>query len=181
MNDPRIKFHIGNIAEHHADVLVNASNTVLQLGTGVSGAIRRAAAPELQEEMHRYAPIPWGSVAITEPYGLPCSYLFHAAVIDRNHVTGPAVLRACLANVFLRADELGVKSIALPALGTGAGGLDVRDCGAISIAMANDFLREHPVFAKVTFCFIHDENRREFFGNVEAGEDTTTGDVVFDV
>lgn len=180
MSVPRIRFHIGDIAHHRADVIVNASNTVLVLGSGVSAAIRKAAAPELQEEMYRSAPLPWGQVAVTEPFGLPASYLFHAAVIDRNRTTGPAVVRACLANVFLRAEELGVRSIALPALGTGAGGLDLRECGRISLAMAEEFLREHPDVEKVTFCFLHDAARREFFGEREdAGEDTTTGDVVF--
>jgi O-acetyl-ADP-ribose deacetylase (regulator of RNase III) len=181
MNDSRLRFHVGNIALHRADVIVNPSNTVLQLGTGVSGAIRRAAAPELQEEMYRYAPIGWGTVAVTEPFGLPCSYLFHAAVIDRNRTAGPGVIRACLANMFLRAEELGIQSIALPALGTGSGGIDLATSGRISLMMTIDFLREHPDVRKVTFCFLQEASVAEFFGkSKEVGEDTTSGDVFGD-
>ena len=129
--------------------------------------------------MYRYAPIPWGSVAVTEPFGLPCTYLFHAAVIDRNRTTGPAVVRACLANVFLRAEELGARSLAVPALGTGAGGLDLAECGRISLPMAFDFLRDHPEVEKLSFCFLEEETMREFFGRAEVDEDTTTGDLPF--
>jgi O-acetyl-ADP-ribose deacetylase len=164
MSEPRLAWHIGNIAAFRADVIVNASNTVLQLGTGVSGAIRRAASPELQTEMHRHAPIPWGGVAVTEPYGLPCSYLFHAAVIDRDRSVGPAVVRACLANVFLRAAEVGAASLALPALGAGAGGLDPAISGEITVPMVRDFLREHPKVRRVTFCFLDEDKAFEFYG-----------------
>ncbi len=119
---------VHDITDVRADAIVNASNTRLLLGGGVSRAIRRAAGPGLQDEMSAAAPISPGQVVVTGAHGLPnTKWILHAATASGNaEVIARAVrevLRTCAA--------LRLGSVAIPALGTGTGGLDVGRCAAI--------------------------------------------------
>jgi O-acetyl-ADP-ribose deacetylase (regulator of RNase III) len=119
----------GDIRHFRGDYVVNPSNTILQLGSGVSGVLRRMC-PALQEEMNNYiekhgflAP---GDIAITV---YPCDeykYTIHAAVMDyRKGVlqvmpTYERIEKICK-NIINSIKE---GLIITPLLGTGVGGLD---------------------------------------------------------
>lgn len=108
-----------------ADAIVNASNTRLILGSGVSGAIRRAANSTLQSELAAIGDnrsLQPGDVIITASHGLPnTDWLLHAATANGAPQTIRRALRSCLQI----AESRGFRSLAIPALGTGTGGLSV--------------------------------------------------------
>lgn len=72
----------GNIATRQVDGVVNASNTALKLGSGVSGAFRVQCGPALQEEPDALAPIGHGEAVETEMGGRPYRYILLAAIWD---------------------------------------------------------------------------------------------------
>lgn len=58
----------GDIAQQEADALVNAAGTSLKMGSGVAGALRRGAGPEINEEAVSKGPVELGCVAVTDEY-----------------------------------------------------------------------------------------------------------------
>jgi O-acetyl-ADP-ribose deacetylase (regulator of RNase III) len=125
----------GNIANQRADALVNAAGTSLRMGSGVAGALRRAAGDELNQEAVRKGPVRLGEVAVTDAYLLDADYVIHAAAMP-HHGSGEATersIRDATRNALEAADELGCESIVVPALGCGVAGFPL-DEGARLIA-----------------------------------------------
>ncbi|WP_418285684.1 macro domain-containing protein [Halorubrum sp. DTA46] len=116
----------GDIAEQEADALVNAAGTSLRMGSGVAGALRRAANGPINEEAMSNGPIDLGGVAVTDAYDLDAEYVIHAAAMPHygdGRATADSVRRATR-NALAAADERECESLVVPVLGTGAAGLD---------------------------------------------------------
>jgi O-acetyl-ADP-ribose deacetylase len=110
----------GSILDLAADALVNASNTQLVLGSGISGALRRACGPELQEAMSRIGGVAHDAYVVTPAFE-------HDKVREIIHVPSvsgsePAISKA-YENVLRRAVEAGHSRVLVPALGAGVGGM----------------------------------------------------------
>jgi O-acetyl-ADP-ribose deacetylase (regulator of RNase III) len=131
----RIRILQGDLVAQDADAIVNAANNDLQLGGGVAGAIRRKGGPAIQEECDRIGPIPLGEAAVTSAGGgnLKARYVIHAASMRLGEPTSEANLRASTRNSLLRAKELGIRSIAFPAVGTGIAGFPMRRCAEVML------------------------------------------------
>lgn len=118
----------GDIAEQSADVLVNAAGTSLQMGSGVAGALRRTGGQELNKEAMSNGPVDLGEVAVTDAYNLDAEWVIHAAAMPHygdGQATEESIVNATR-NTLEKADELGAKSLVLPALGCGVAGFDLR-------------------------------------------------------
>ncbi|MBX0298045.1 macro domain-containing protein [Haloarcula nitratireducens] len=116
----------GDIASQQADALVNAAGTSLQMGSGVAGALRRAANGPINEEAVSEGPVDLGEVAVTDAYDLHADYVIHAAAMPHygDGRATPGSIRTATQNALEQADELGCTSLVLPILGTGAAGFD---------------------------------------------------------
>jgi O-acetyl-ADP-ribose deacetylase (regulator of RNase III) len=137
-----VELQTGDIIAVRADAVVNASNTLLRLGAGVSGALRRACGPGLQAEMSTKAPIEPGGLARTGAYDLVnVRCILHVATASG----GADVVHRALANVLVHAAAQTLDSVATPALGTGTGGLAIERCAAIF----RDVLAEHAATAEL--------------------------------
>ena len=123
----------GDIAHQDADAIVNAANNHLWMGAGVAGAIKRAAGQEIEREAVAKGPIPIGEAAVTGASRLKARYVIHAAVMGRDLRTDADKIRQATQNSLRRADELALKSIAFPALGTGVGGFSLEECARIML------------------------------------------------
>jgi O-acetyl-ADP-ribose deacetylase (regulator of RNase III) len=129
----------GDIASQSADALVNAAGTSLQMGSGVAGALRRAANGPINEEAVSKGPVELGEVAVTDAYDLDAEHVIHAAAMPHygdGRATTESIREATL-NALERADELGCESLVIPVLGTGAAGYSFEDgartvCDAIA-------------------------------------------------
>jgi O-acetyl-ADP-ribose deacetylase len=125
----------GDILAMPVDAVVNASNRMLRLGAGVSGAVARAARPSLQMELTRRAGrdglLP-GAGILTGPHGIAGL----GGIIHVNAVSGaPDVVRRAAQAALRLAEESGYASVAIPLLGTGTGGLTV-EAGLQALAEA---------------------------------------------
>jgi O-acetyl-ADP-ribose deacetylase (regulator of RNase III) len=114
----------GDIATERADALVNAAGTSLRMGSGVAGALRRAANGPINEEAVSEGPVELGEVAVTDAYDLDAAYVIHAAAMPHygDGQATEASIRDATRNSLDRAVELGCESLVLPVLGTGAAG-----------------------------------------------------------
>ena len=131
LNSTQVVLMMGDITETPVDAIVNAANTELKLGGGVSGTIREAAGGELQYELPRLAasgPIAPGDVVVTQSYGIRSTrYILHAAT----SLGTEDVVRRGIRNALRTCDAKGLRSVAFPALGAGSGGLPIGRCARL--------------------------------------------------
>lgn len=113
----------GDITQQDVDAVVNAANAQLAPGGGVAGAIHRAAGPELWEACRPLGGCGVGEAKVTDGFGLPARWIVHTVgpVYGRDEPSAE-LLAASYRNSLAAADDLGARSIAFPALSTGAFG-----------------------------------------------------------
>jgi len=129
----KIRVLRGDLTDQDTDAIVNAANNDLQLGGGVAGAIRRKGGPDLQIACDRIGPIPLGEAAVTPGGHLRARWVIHAASMRLGEPTSEANLRLSTRNSLLRAKEKGLRSLALPAIGTGIAGFPMRRCAEVML------------------------------------------------
>jgi O-acetyl-ADP-ribose deacetylase len=122
---------VGDLVEQSVDAIVNAANNDLVLGGGVAGAIRRRGGPSIQQECDAHGPIRVGEAAITGGGDLPAHHVIHAASMSLGGRTSEESLRSSMRHVFRLASEHGVRTIAIPAVGTGIAGFPLDECARV--------------------------------------------------
>lgn len=110
---------LGDLTEERVDAIVNAANSRLIHGGGLAGAIVRRGGRSIQEESDRVAPVPVGGAAVTGAGNLPSRWVIHAVGPRWGEGMEESKLRSAVASSLDRAAELGVVSLALPAISTG--------------------------------------------------------------
>lgn len=146
---------VGRIETLALDAIVNAANRQLRPGTGVDGAIRAAAGPELTEHTSRLEPLEDGGVVLTPGFALPARHIIHtAAPVWSAGEEGVRVagLARCYMGAIALAQEHALASIAFPCLGTGNFGWPRGFACAIAIAACEQALSKAPGVTRVVFC-----------------------------
>ncbi|MBW3596619.1 MAG: O-acetyl-ADP-ribose deacetylase [Planctomycetes bacterium] len=145
----RIELLVGNIVEQDVDAIVNAANTTLEGGGGVDGAIHRAAGPSLLEEclkLPQYEPgrrCPTGECRVTGGGNLKARYVIHAVgpvYNDRSAEKAREQLRQVHRNSLQAAAEHDCRSIAFPAISTGAYRFPIEEAAPIALGVVREFL-----------------------------------------
>jgi O-acetyl-ADP-ribose deacetylase (regulator of RNase III) len=152
----RIEVVEGDITKLRVDAIVNAANTTLLGGGGVDGAIHRAAGPMLLEECRTLGGCPTGEARITRGYNLPAKHVIHTVgPVWRGGARGEDdLLASCYRNSLALAVSSGVRTVAFPAISTGAYGFPMERAAKIAVREVREFLRNNPAIATVTFvCF----------------------------
>jgi O-acetyl-ADP-ribose deacetylase len=155
------------------DAIANAANTRLMHGGGVAGAIARAGGPDVQRESDERAPIGLGEAVETTAGDMPCRWVIHAATMELGGPTSADIIRRATASTLTRADELGAKSLALVAFGTGVGGFPVEEAARIEVEEVRRHLDAGSSLERVVFCVRGDE-AREAFEQALGQSDSTT-------
>src|SRR5258708_139011 len=140
MPAPRIVIISGDLVEQDVDAIVNAANNDLVLGAGVAGAIRRRGGAAIQQECDAKGPIRVGEAAITGAGDLPARFVIHAARMSLGGVTTSHALRSSMEHALRLARENGVRSIAIPAVGTGIARFPMDECAIVMAGALRDAL-----------------------------------------
>ncbi|WP_126451398.1 macro domain-containing protein [Sulfodiicoccus acidiphilus] len=152
----------GDITALEVDVIVNAANSYLEHGGGVALAISEKGGPRIQREsteyVRKHGPVPAGSVAVTSAGRLRAKYVVHA-VGPIYGVEGDDKLESAVRNSILKAMELGAKSVALPAISTGAYGYPYERCALLTARVLREF-REAGL--RIVVCIYTDEGFEVF-------------------
>ncbi|MGB9813980.1 MAG: macro domain-containing protein [Thermovenabulum sp.] len=130
-----MKAVVGDITKAAADVIVNAANGIGPMGGGVALAIKKAGGKIIEEEAievcKKMDPKP-GDVYITTAGNLNAKYVFHAVTMkypaEKSNIE---IVRKCLDNLLKKAREMKVKSMVIPALATGVGGVPKREVAEV--------------------------------------------------
>ena len=156
-----IKVAKGDITKFSVGAVVNAANPSLLGGGGVDGAIHRAAGPELLEECKMLGGCKTGEAKLTKGYNLPAKYVIHTVgpVNGRESGHEAVLLVNCYENCLKLAKENGIRSIAFPAISTGAYGYPKPDAAQIAIKTVKDFCAQNPdSFNEIVFALFDDQN-----------------------
>ncbi|HET9242953.1 MAG TPA: macro domain-containing protein [Gaiella sp.] len=124
----------GDIARLEVDAIANAANDHLWMGAGVAGAIKKAGGEEIEREAVGKGPIDLGDAVATGAGRLPAQHVIHGAVMGQDLRTDACLVERTTRRCLEVAEELGCRSLALPAFGTGVGGLPLADCAEIMVA-----------------------------------------------
>jgi O-acetyl-ADP-ribose deacetylase (regulator of RNase III) len=144
------------------DAIANAANTDLAHGGGVAGAISRAGGPDVQRESDAKAPVGLGEAVETSAGEMPSRWVIHAATMHLGGPTSADIIRRATAATLDRADELGARSLALVAFGTGVGGFPLEEAARIEVEEVRAHLDRGSRLVRIVFA-VHGEAARAAF------------------
>ena len=154
-----------DVTKLEVDAIANAANTQLRHGGGVAGAISRAGGPEVQRESDEKAPIGLGEAVETTAGEMPARWVIHAATMELGGPTSAEIIEQATRSTLAKAEELGCRSLALVAFGTGVGGFPLDEAARLMVGA----VREHEArsLERVVFAVHGDEAEQAFRAAVE--------------
>ena len=135
----RLEVFEGDISLLEVDAIANAANDRLWMGAGVAGAIKRAGGEVIEEEAVSLGPIEVGEAVATGAGRLKARHVIHGAVMGQDLTTNADLVRRTTRRCLEVAEDLGARSLALPAFGTGVGGLPLDECARAMVAEVRSF------------------------------------------
>jgi O-acetyl-ADP-ribose deacetylase (regulator of RNase III) len=130
----------GDLTTQHVDAIVNAANSTMLGGGGVDGAIHRAGGPSILAECKAIRRttfpegLPTGRAVATGGGDLPARWVIHTVGPVYAASADPAgELASCHTESLRVADELGARTVAFPAISTGAFGYPIQEAAAVAV------------------------------------------------
>jgi O-acetyl-ADP-ribose deacetylase len=150
-----IELVLGDITEQDVDAIVNAANPTLLGGGGVDGAIHRAGGPAILEECRELGGCEPGDAKATAAGNLPARHVLHAVgpIWRGGSEDEAALLASCHRRAIELADEHACRSVAFPAISTGAYGYPVELAAPVAIRATQEALATHPSVELARFVF----------------------------
>lgn len=132
----------GDITKLSIEAIVNPANSLMVMGGGVAGAIKRAAGDMVEKEALKYAPVPVGLAIATSAGKLTnIKYVIHAPTMEKPAMrTNVDKVRKAVRAALSKARELGVSEIAFPGMGTGVGSLSYSVAAEAMVNEIKEFL-----------------------------------------
>ena len=164
---PRMELEVveGDITALDVDAIANAANDRLWMGAGVAGAIKRAGGEEIEREAVAKGPIALGEAVATGGGRLSARHVIHGAVMGQDLRTSAELVRQTTRSCLEVADQLGCRSLGLPAFGTGVGGFPLDECARLMVAEAQAF--EPHALERVVFAVYGRDAERAFSGALD--------------
>jgi len=156
-----------DITELNTDAIVNAANSRLQHGAGVAGAIVNKGGYVIQRESDKLRFCPVGNAVITTAGKLKAKYVIHAVGPVNGEDNEDAKLKSATINALKLADKHKLKSIAFPAISTGAFGFPKDRCANIMLNAVVEYANEDTSLEKIVFCLYGNETFRIFKDTLE--------------
>lgn len=143
----------GDITQQDTEAIVNAANRTLLGGGGVDGAIHWAAGPELLAECRTLGGCDTGDAVITQGYKLKAQYVIHTVgpVYQGPNPSTERLLESAYRKSLEVALAKGIRSVAFPAISTGAYGYPLGEAASVALRTVIGFLQAHPEIKLVRF------------------------------
>lgn len=138
----------GDLTQESVDAIVNAANARLQHGGGVAAAISRRGGPQIQAEsdawVRQHGPVTHADPAYTRAGSLACRYVIHAVGPVWGEGDEDEKLAAAVHGSLRVADQLAVRSIALPAISTGIFGFPMARAAGVILSAILEYFNQNP-------------------------------------
>ncbi len=127
----------GDITKQGVHAIVNPANSMLVMGGGVAGAIKRAGGREIEDEAVKKAPVPVGKAVATGAGRLSARHVIHAPTMERPAMRiGVKNVELAMRGALECAKRLAILSVAFPGMGTGVGGVSLDEAAAAMVEEA---------------------------------------------
>lgn len=164
---------LGDITEQDVDAIVNAANSSLMGGAGVDGAIHSKGGPSILEECKRIREeefpdgLPTGEAVITTAGDLPAKHVIHTVgpIFGQHDGEEERLLAECYRNSLLLAAKHGLKTIAFPAISTGAYGYPKTEAAKIASTTVREFIHGGSSIEVVRLVFFGQEDMLAFLNS----------------
>jgi O-acetyl-ADP-ribose deacetylase len=150
-----IELVVGDITDQEVDAIVNAANSTLLGGGGVDGAIHRAGGPSILDECRDLGGCPTGEVKATRAGALRARHVLHAVgpVWRGGEANEAKLLASCYRRAVELAAQLHDRTVAFPAISTGAYGYPLELAAPVAIQATREAMRAHPDVELARFVF----------------------------
>ncbi len=169
MPGARVRLVRGDITGLDVEAVVNPANGRLWMGAGVAGAIKRRGGEEIERQAVAQGPLPVGETAVTGGGSLRARYVIHAVTVDEELRASAEGVRLATANALRRCAELGVRSVAFPALGTGVGRLPFGEAARAMLGAIRDHVRAQPLPGSILIGVLDGDGWRQFHHVLHGG------------
>jgi len=165
----KIEVVVGNIVmQPDIDAIVNSANANLRLESGVAGAIHKAAGPELEKFCQPFAPLELGAALITPGFNLANPWVIHVRSAHYINNTEPErYLAFALISMLSTAKDNGIRSLALPAIGTGVFKFPPMLAARITAKALSEFDKKSDAIDLVRICVVSEEMRKLYQSAIE--------------
>ncbi|RLI46812.1 macro domain-containing protein [Candidatus Bathyarchaeota archaeon] len=164
----KITVTTGDITKQKADAIVNPANSRLIMGGGAAGAIKRAGGKEIEDEAIKKAPVPVGKAIATGAGRLEAKYVIHAPTMKMPAMRIDAEnVKLAMKGALECAEQLGIKSIVFPGMGTGVGGLQLEEAAVIMVKATKKHIDDGTCLKEIVFVGFRDELTNAFKKAVE--------------
>jgi O-acetyl-ADP-ribose deacetylase (regulator of RNase III) len=145
-----------------ADAIVNAANSSLLGGGGVDGAIHHAAGPRLLKATRMIGGCPTGQARLTPGFDLPAKWVIHTVgpVWQGGHAGEDEILASCYRESLKLAVSVEARTVAFPAISTGAYGFPMERAARIAIDEIGANLDQFPQIERVLIAVRGEEAMR---------------------
>lgn len=167
----RHRIVVADITTLRVDAIVNAANETLLGGSGVDGAIHRAAGPDLLAECRVLGGCPTGGARLTRGHRLPARWVIHTVgpVWGGGARGEDELLASCYRASLELARDAGAQTIAFPAISTGAYGFPKARAASIALATTLAWQARTGAALLVTFCCFSEADARIYRAAPESG------------
>ncbi|UCE18806.1 MAG: macro domain-containing protein [Gemmatimonadota bacterium] len=141
----------GDITEVDVEALVTPANNHLWMGGGVAGIVKSKGGEGIEKEAVKQGPVKIGSAVMTTGGALKVRHVIHAAAMGQDLKASEESIRTSTQAGLRLAEEKGIRSLALPAIATGAGGFSPYVCAKIMLEETIEFLTNTQTVRQILF------------------------------
>lgn len=159
----RLKIVTGDITKMKVDAIVNPANSLMFMGGGVAGAIKRSGGAEIETEALKKAPVKVGKAIDTKAGRLSAKFVIHTPTMAR-----PAMqinkknIELAMQGALRCAYSLKISSLAFSGLGTGVGGISMETAANIMMQKTKSHIDELTMLKEVIFVGYRIDAAKEF-------------------
>jgi O-acetyl-ADP-ribose deacetylase (regulator of RNase III) len=162
INNSVVRLINGDITDLEVDAFVFYAQPDLTLGSGFGTAISVRGGPTIQKELEELAPVAAGEAVVSAAGNLKARYIVHAVGPTFQEEDSEGKLRTTVINSLKRAEEHGIKRIALPAMGAGYYGIALSLCSRVMLEVISSHLRDETSIEEVVICVLDTRQYKSF-------------------